>query len=185
MRHSSERFSLLLLHLSLVHPLEKLAIWEHQKAQTKKTPKESQLSLTNELGKGQPRKKVSSNSCSTAGRHHRRHCDPTCAQQPTNKGQGQARAFTPTERGMRPHPMVSLETTEGGLNVHLCPVGRHNHPPPCCSGVRRAKRRIRPFSITQQQQGDPHLMTGDTTQKGVRKCRVLTGRGGSGGRWGA
>lgn len=52
MRYSSEHLSFLLLHLSLVHPLEKLVIWEHQKAQTKKTPKESQLSLTNEPGRG-------------------------------------------------------------------------------------------------------------------------------------
>ena len=79
--------------------------------------------------------------------------------------------------------MVSLETMEGGLNVHLCPVGWHDRPPPCCSGIRRAKRRIRPFGIIQWQQGYPQLMTGDTTQKGVRKCHVLTSRGG--GRWGA
>ena len=76
--------------------------------------------------------------------------------------------------------MVSLETMEGGLNVHLCPVGWHDRPPPCCSGIRRAKRRIRPFGIIQWQQGYPHLMTGDTTQKGVRKCHVLTSRGCSG-----
>lgn len=71
---------------------------------------------------------------------------------------------------MRPHRMASLETTEGALNVHVCPVGWHNHPPPCGSGVRRAKRRIRPFGTVQWPQGSPRLTIVDTAQRGVRKA---------------
>ena len=75
MRRSSECFSLHLLHRSLAHPTGEASDLGAPKGtdkKKKKNPKESQHSLTNEPGKGQPRKKGLRQQLLDAGRRHRR-----------------------------------------------------------------------------------------------------------------
>ena len=116
MRRSSECFSLPLLHLSLVHPTGKASDLgapkgTDQKNKQTKNPKESQHSLTNEPGKGQPRKKVL--------RQQLLDCRQTSQEtvtlsSPPTKAERKPELSPPPTEGYEAHPTVSLETTGRG-----------------------------------------------------------------------